>query len=234
MRNPVWIAIALICVVLLIGSLLIFNAANDPTAPSNVVWDTIPAVMVDGELYIDTGYESRRPETYDVVDGEITSSVPGNELPTQNDQSNRGVGYVYRYGPVDGTLEVLLGDEWYIYATDEMRDRMQSRSTRYLLLFTANKSLQQEIILTEAKPYWCITVENEGPEAMQVEIAGVIYEVEAGVSALLCTNTKREPGTYTVNFTTDAPSGLDGRVTCEVSAIPWETQGAVILQDETH
>lgn len=232
MRKPIWIAVALLCVVVLIGAWIIVRAANDPAAPNNVVWDTVPAVMVDETLYIHTGHESKRPEIYDVVDGEITSKVPGNETPTQNDQSNFGVGYIYRYGPVDGTLEVLIGDEWCIYATAEMRDRMHTQSTRYALLFAANTSLQQEIILTEAKPYWCITVENEGPEAIKVEIAGVIYEVEAGASALLSTETKQEPGTYTISFSTAAPSGLDGRVTCEVSAIPWETQGAVILQDQ--
>ena len=230
MRKPIWIAAALLCVVVLIGSLVIFSDFNAQPA-NEEIWDMIPAVMVDGALYVDTGHESRRPETYDVVDGEITSKVPGNEMPTQNDQSNRGVGYIYRYGPVDGTLEILIGDEWCIYATEEMRNRMYTQSTRYLLLFTANTSLQQEIVLTEAKPYWCITVENESNEAIRVEIAGVVYEVEAGASALLCTDTKQAPGTYAVDFSTAGSSAMEGRAACETSAIPWETQGAVILQD---
>lgn len=38
-------------------------------------WDLIPMVMVNGELYLDTGHESSKTERTDHFDGEITSEV---------------------------------------------------------------------------------------------------------------------------------------------------------------
>lgn len=41
------------------------------------------------------------------ADGEITSEVKDSELPAENDQSNFGAGFKYRYGETEGTIEVL-------------------------------------------------------------------------------------------------------------------------------
>ena len=40
-------------------------------------------VMVNGELYIDTGHESTVEAHCGVMDGEITSEVDGSEKPTK-------------------------------------------------------------------------------------------------------------------------------------------------------
>lgn len=80
-------------------------------------WDLIPMVMVDGTLYLDTGKSNGDLLTSDIIDGEITSEVDGNEEPTQNDQSNFGTGYYYRYGE-EGTVDVLMNGKWWIYATE--------------------------------------------------------------------------------------------------------------------
>lgn len=45
-------------------------------------WDKIPMVMVDGKLYYDTGKESTVSARCGVMDGEITSTVDGSEIPT--------------------------------------------------------------------------------------------------------------------------------------------------------
>ncbi len=58
-------------------------------------WDIIPMVRIDGELYLDTGKESNATRKCGTLDGEITSSVDGNEVPTENNQSNFGTGYGY-------------------------------------------------------------------------------------------------------------------------------------------
>lgn len=52
-------------------------------------WDRIPAVMVDGVLYESTGYISSAIGCGN-MDGKITSTVEGNEAPSENDQSNFG------------------------------------------------------------------------------------------------------------------------------------------------
>ena len=47
-------------------------------------------VMVDGKLYYDTGKESTISGRCGVMDGEITSTVDGSEIPTKDNQSNLG------------------------------------------------------------------------------------------------------------------------------------------------
>ncbi len=76
--------------------------------------DVEPMVMVDGKLYIATGKESTITARCSVMDGEITSSVDGNTIPTQDNQSNFGDGYGYQYG-TDGTIEVCMDGKWYVY-----------------------------------------------------------------------------------------------------------------------
>lgn len=93
--------------------------------PVEEVWDLIPMVMVDGQLYLTTGYESQRVERVDAFDGEITSQVDGSERPTKNDQSNFGTGYGYQYGTTEGTIEIYMNGKWWIYATEEVRKEIQ-------------------------------------------------------------------------------------------------------------
>ena len=97
----------------------------DPREESVELWDRIPMVMVDGQLYLTTGYESTLEGRCGVMDGEITSQVSGSEVPTQNDQSNFGTGYPYQYGATEGTVENYMGGKWWIYATEEVRTQLQ-------------------------------------------------------------------------------------------------------------
>ena len=85
--------------------------------------DRIPMVMVDGRLYYDTGKESTRVNRPQEPDGEITSTVDGTQIPTEDDQSNFGAGYVYQYGEND-TIEVCLNGKWMVY---EYRSRDDSK-----------------------------------------------------------------------------------------------------------
>lgn len=80
-------------------------------------WDLKPMVMIDGVLYLTTGKSNGDLLTSDVIDGEITSEVDGSEKPTQNDQSNFGTGYYYRYGEA-GTVELLNDGKWWIYEAE--------------------------------------------------------------------------------------------------------------------
>ena len=89
------------------------------------VWDRIPMVMVDGVLYLDTGKESTVMGRCGMLDGEITSEVPGNEEPSMDDQSNFGTGYNYQYGAIEGTIEIYMNGKWWIFATEETRKEIQ-------------------------------------------------------------------------------------------------------------
>lgn len=83
-------------------------------------WDLIPMVMVNGELYLDTGHESSVEARCEMMDGEITSSVDGSEQPTENDQSNFGTGFGYQYGSQEGLIEIFMNDKWWVFATEKV------------------------------------------------------------------------------------------------------------------
>ena len=88
-------------------------------------WDLIPMVMVNGTLYLDTGHESKIEARCGVMDGDITSQVDGNKQPSVDNQSNFGTGYGYQYGATEGTIELFMNGKWWIFATEEARQKIQ-------------------------------------------------------------------------------------------------------------
>lgn len=84
----------------------------------------IPMVMVNGELYLDTGLESSVEARCGVMDGTIDSTVSGTEKPVKDNQSNFGADFGYQYGPQEGTIEILMDDDWRIFATEEVRQQL--------------------------------------------------------------------------------------------------------------
>ena len=85
----------------------------------SVKYDLPLMVMIDGELYTNTGDDSDRPSTAE-YDGKITSEVSGTEFPTKNDQSNFGVGYPYiKVTGKENTVEILVNGVWRIFDTND-------------------------------------------------------------------------------------------------------------------
>ena len=233
-QKPVfWVMMILIVLCVVFVVCVLNPGAETPIAPQDEVrYDLPPAVKVDGVVYGIAGVEDVPLVGEFIPDGQITSSISYGS-PLENDQSNFGAGYDYRYGTMDGTLEVLIDGERCLFATSEMKERICfPRTPRIGLFFTANTSLQEELVLTEGKPFWCITVENEGEEAINVELGGTVYCVEAGTSATIGNDTMWEAGTYTVSFATAGSSGMVGSATCEASAMNHETVGAMILNGD--
>ena len=93
------------------------------------ILDLIPMVMVNGTLYLDTGYESATEARCGVMDGEIISQVDGSKQPSIDDQSNFGTGYGYQYGAIEGTIEIYMNGKWWIFATEEARKEIQFPTT---------------------------------------------------------------------------------------------------------
>lgn len=81
--------------------------------------DLIPMVMVNGEIYMDTGHESTVEARCGMIDGEITSTVDGTEQPTKDNESNFGTGYGYQYGTQEGLIEIYMNDKWWVFATEK-------------------------------------------------------------------------------------------------------------------
>lgn len=114
-KGMVWMVV-LLCICMLAGC----SRTPEPATPNAM----IPMIMVDGVIYMTTGYESTTADRPDGFDGEITSTVSGSEAPTENDQSNFGTGYGYQFGETEGTVDLFVNEKWWIYATEEARDRI--------------------------------------------------------------------------------------------------------------
>lgn len=100
------------------------SQTKNPTNESKTA--RIPMVMVDGELYMDTGYDSTIEGRCGVMDGEITSTVDGTERPIKDNQSNFGKDIGYQYGTTEGAIEIYQNEKWRIFATEDVREQIQS------------------------------------------------------------------------------------------------------------
>ncbi len=75
-------------------------------------------VMVEGEIYLDTGKQMPVEIVDEAIIGTITSSVEGSEKPSENGQSNFGSeGAPYAY--LDDGLVVFLNNEWTFFEKEE-------------------------------------------------------------------------------------------------------------------
>lgn len=83
-------------------------------AETDEMWDRIPMVRINGKLYYDTGKESTVSGRCGNMDGEITSTVDGTEIPMEDNQSNFGSGFGYQYGTED-TIEVYMNEKWFVF-----------------------------------------------------------------------------------------------------------------------
>ena len=72
------------------------------------------AFIVRDRLYISTETESTIEGRCGNMDGEIISSVPENEMPSKNGESNFGTGYSYQVTGVN-TVDVFIGDKIIVF-----------------------------------------------------------------------------------------------------------------------
>ena len=91
--------------------------AEDSTE-SSIAIAPAHAVILEGVIYYDTCTVSGT-DAKAAPDGTITSTVDSDSFPTEDGQSNFGTGYAYRYGSENGTLEVQIDGEWWIFAANQ-------------------------------------------------------------------------------------------------------------------
>ena len=132
--------------------------------------DYPPMVMVNGKLYKATGEESDIKGRCGVMDGEITSSVDGTQIPTQEDQSNFGTGYGYQY-VTENSIDVFMPDgdgelKWMRF-TAEVQGQAETQdeaNIKDLPLATANTISSTNIDNLEGVSIQIIRVDNKGIE----------------------------------------------------------------------
>ena len=92
--------------------------ANMLLEQTDAMWDRIPMVRINSKLYYDTGKESTVIGRCGNMDGEITSTVDGSEIPMEDNQSNFGSGFGYQYGAED-TIEIYMNEKWFVFESRE-------------------------------------------------------------------------------------------------------------------
>lgn len=92
--------------------------------------NTSPMVMINGELYYDTGKESDIGPRCGVMDGKIISTVDDTVIPTEDNQSNFGSGYEYQYVG-DGHIDIVIDQKWIRFEkeTKESTEPMNNSET---------------------------------------------------------------------------------------------------------
>ena len=88
--------------------------AGETTAPNEEQTVKARAVFVRDRLYISTETESTIEGRCGNMDGEIISSVPEDEMPSKNGESNFGTGYSYQVTGVN-TVDVFIGDKIIVF-----------------------------------------------------------------------------------------------------------------------
>ena len=162
----------LTCVAVLTGC---SNAQKDPASSADEVWDLLPMVMVDGTLYLDTGYSNPNLRECGMFDGEITSSVDGSERPTIDDQSNFGSGYGYQYGATEGTIEIYMNNKWWIYATEEVREEVRFQNREPETIFFHDKTFNSSDLSRDT--YKWLVWYNGLSEAEQLSVNSIPSEL---------------------------------------------------------
>ena len=107
----------ILCILLMSGC----NISTNNTSEAEIIEENAvaPNIMVNDRLYHSTGelyygrfYIEAKEEDYNQqfeVNGTITSSVEGYELPQENNQSNFGVGYEYHIVDAENVLVRIEG-----------------------------------------------------------------------------------------------------------------------------
>ena len=105
-----WVIVLLIIIVTAIG----FGLMTNPKSDEAVLSDRRPMIMVNGDLYLDTGKEVSVEIDDSAIIGEIGSSVDQSEKPIEEGQTNFGnIGA--KYAHFEDNIVVLLNNEWVLF-----------------------------------------------------------------------------------------------------------------------
>ena len=139
--------------------------------------DRIPMVMVDGLLYYDTGKESTLEGRCGMMDGEITSTVDASEIPTEDNQSNFGVGFGYQYG-INNSIDIQMEDgTWFVFQREgteyvEPTENTDNTITEPLFIRMENPSWEYytaEIVVSGTKPFGIKLFEESANEIIDTD-----------------------------------------------------------------
>ena len=116
-RPAFWVLAVVVIVIVVIIAGLIANPKTEDNITEDNISDLRPMIMVNGDLYLDTGREVPVEMDESAILGEIKSSVAQYEKPTEEGQTNFGfIGAEYAYfeGHED-YIVLLINNEWVLF-----------------------------------------------------------------------------------------------------------------------
>ena len=130
-KPSLWVLI----VVSIIIIIFIVGLITNPKSNEAITSDRRPMIMVNGELYLDTGKEVSVEIDESAIIGEINSSVGQSEKPTENDQSNFGL-IGAKYAHFDDNIVVRINNKWVIFEKEISGIKEADKKRFYIM--TAN------------------------------------------------------------------------------------------------
>lgn len=107
-----WLLLSALC----LSALLLTGCAGNSGVTE--LYDRRPMVMIEGRIYLDTGKEISETIGAAEIDGEISSSVAGSEVPTQNATGNFDcVGA--KYALYQEGIALDLDGRWFFFEPEE-------------------------------------------------------------------------------------------------------------------
>jgi hypothetical protein len=211
--------------------------------------DLIPMVMVNGEIYMDTGHESTVEARCGMMDGEITSTVDGTEQPTKDNESNFGTGYGYQYGTHEGLIEIYMNDKWWIFATEEARQKIQFPTSEETISYNGKEYKKSE--LCDATLHWLELSEQERMLSSYMPPEFMIFEETWGITltaenvtptsaTIKCTQSGGEPtgelhtGSWFILENWTQQNGWKEIPYVVEGDVAWTEEAWMISKDDTH
>ena len=108
-KPALWFLVVAVIIIIVIIAALITN----PKSVLNLN-DLRPMLMVNGELYLDTGKQLSVEIDESEIIGEIKSSVYGSEKPVEEGQTNFGL-IGAKYAHFENNIAVLINNEWGLF-----------------------------------------------------------------------------------------------------------------------
>ena len=156
------------------------------------------AVFVRDRLYISTETESTIEGRCGNMDGEIISSVPEDEMPSKNGESNFGTGYSYQVTGVN-TVDVFIGDKIIVFRCFDNEGELWVSSADEKNAVKLSKDHEARIKLLLAEAEWQPGAANCIFDCLigGTENGNVYYHSDCG------TLSREETGEYSVLSETD-------------------------------
>ncbi len=153
----------------ILTAVLIVGFAMDKAGDTVEKWDRRPMIMVEGQIYMDTGKQIETEIDPSAILGEITSSVGSTEKPAQNGESNFGCEGA-SYAHYRGSLVVFLDNKW-MYFEKELKNGAYEPQ-KWLDYYYSDESMPWDTVLELTLPEYPDVIFKWTAEKVTATVSG--------------------------------------------------------------